>query len=77
MRRMEAVKKLMEDKPDLTLDELKAALAAKKIHVGRTAIFRFLETVGWNYKKNGPCQRANAAGCERGPRGMAEKPAFA
>ncbi len=51
------VKKLIEEKPDLTLKEIKAALAAKKIKVGVTAIFRFLESIGLNYKKNGTRQR--------------------
>ena len=52
-----ASKKLIEEKPDLTLKEIKAALAAKKIKVGVTAIFRFLESIGLNYKKNGTRQR--------------------
>jgi transposase len=70
----ERIKKLIEEKPDMTLEEIKTALAAKKINVGLTAIFRFLGVLGLNYKKNGTRQRTKQAGRESGPRGMEAKP---
>lgn len=70
----EQVKKLIEEKPDLTLKEIQAALMAKKIKVGVTAIFRFLKAIGLNYKKNGTRQRTKQTGCESGSRRMEAKP---
>jgi len=70
----EEVQKLIEEKPDMTLEEIKAALAAKKINVGLTAIFRFLEVLGLNYKKNGTRQRTKQTGRENSPRRMEAKP---
>jgi transposase len=71
---VEQVKKLIEEKPDMTLKEIQAALTAKKIKVGITAIFRFLEVLGLNYKKNGSRQRAKQAGCKSSAGRVEAKP---
>lgn len=64
---VEQVRKLIEEKPDMTLKEIQTALTGKKIEVGVTAIFRFLEAVGLNYKKNGSRQRTEPTGRESCP----------
>lgn len=47
-----AVRALIEAIPDLTLEELREALAQKGIHVGRSSIDRFLKARGLSFKKN-------------------------
>ncbi len=73
----ETVEKLIEETPDMTLEEIKAALAAKKIKVSRTAIFRFLEAIGLNYKKNSTRKRAKQIGRSSGTGRMETKPRHA
>ena len=47
----ELVQQLVKAKPDITLAELRAQLKARKIKVGQTSIFRFLNHLGLSYKK--------------------------
>jgi transposase len=51
------VRQFLNEKPDITLAELRDRLAEKKIEVGLTAIFRFLRHQGLSYKKNRTRQR--------------------
>ena len=43
---------LIKEQPDMTLDEIVAALAKAKIGGSRTAVWRFLDRHGITYKKN-------------------------
>jgi transposase len=47
--------------PDLTLEEIRAALAARGIHVGYGTVWRFFAAEGISFKKNRARQRARAA----------------
>jgi len=57
----ELVQRLIREKPDITLAELRAKLKAHKIKVGQTSIFRFLNYLNLSYKKNRSRQGARAA----------------
>jgi putative transposase len=57
----ELVQCLVQEKPDITLAELRAKLKAHKIKVGQTSIFRFLNYLNLSYKKNRSRQRTRAA----------------
>jgi len=52
---------LIEATPDLTLEEVRAALAARGIHVGYGTVWRFFAAQGISFKKNRARQRARAA----------------
>jgi transposase len=52
---------LIEVTPDLTLEEVRAALAARGIHVGYGTVWRFFAAEGISFKKNRARQRARAA----------------
>ena len=54
LERIEAV-------PDLTLEEIRAELAARDIRVGYGTVWRFFATEGISFKKNRARQRARAA----------------
>ncbi len=62
------VRALLARRPDLTLEELRAALAAQGIAVGRTSVWRFLLARGLTLKKrrstppsrSGPMSRRRA-----------------
>jgi putative transposase len=58
---MELVQRLVKEKPDITLAELRAKLKAHRIQVGQTSIFRFLNYLNLSYKKNCSRQRERAA----------------
>lgn len=47
--------------PDLTLEEIRAELAARGIHVGYGTVWRFFAAEGISFKKNRACRRARAA----------------
>jgi transposase len=47
--------------PDLTLEEIRAALAVRDIHVGYGTVWRFFAAEGISFKKNRARQRARAA----------------
>lgn len=48
----EVVARLVKETPDVTLKELRAALAKEKIKVSKSALDRFLNAAGLSYKKN-------------------------
>ena len=54
------VEELLRQTPDITLLEMKAALATQRIKASKSAISRFLIFLGNSYKKNGPRQRARS-----------------
>jgi transposase len=47
--------------PDLTLEELRAELADRGIHVGYATVWRFFAAEGISFKKNRARRRAGAA----------------
>jgi transposase len=47
--------------PDLTLEEIRAELAARGTHVGYGTVWRFFAAEGISFKKNRARQRAGAA----------------
>ena len=49
---------IIRAQPDLTLNEICAALAAKGIKASRSALWRFFDRHGVSFKKNGVRQRA-------------------
>ena len=62
----EFVRDLIEEQPDITLAELKARLAKKKVSVGKSSISRFLIHLKLAFKKKSAGRRARSAGCRRG-----------
>ncbi len=56
------VEGLIAKQPDITLQEIKEALAKENIKVGMTAIFLFLKAIGYSNKKNGIRSRAETQG---------------
>ena len=73
---------LVTGQPDLTLDEVVAAMAKARIAGSRTAVWRFYEQHGITFKKNSARQRARARGraggaahLERGTAGPGRKKA--
>jgi transposase len=57
---------LVTEQPDLTLEEVVAAMAKAKIAGSRTAVWRFYERHGFSFKKNSV--RGGAKARRRGPR---------
>jgi transposase len=53
---------LVADKPDLTLDEIVAALGKRKIKCSRSAVWRFFDRRGISFKKNAVRDGAAARG---------------
>ena len=56
------VRRLLAEQPDMTLAELRATLAKRKIRVGQTSIFRFLRHIKLTFKKKPARRRAGSAG---------------
>ena len=54
----ELVRGLIEEQPDITLAELKARLAKKKVSVGKSSIARFLNHLKLPFKKKSAGGRA-------------------
>jgi transposase len=52
------VRKLIAEQPDMTLAELKARLAKKKVTVGKSSISRFLHHLKLPFKKKSAGRRA-------------------
>ena len=48
----ELVRQLVADQPDITLEELVARLAKKKVTVGKSSVSRFLHHLKLTFKKN-------------------------
>lgn len=61
----ERVRQLVVKQPDITLAELKAELAKRKVIVGQTSIFRFLHHLKLTYKKKPARRRTGSAGRRR------------
>lgn len=61
----EQVRRLVAEQPDITLAELQAKLAKKKVTVGQSSIFRFLRHVKLTFKKKPARRRAGSAGRRR------------
>src|SRR5215470_4002967 len=57
----ELVRKLVAEQPDITLAELKARLAKKKVTVGKSSIARFLDHLKLPFKKKSAGRRAGSA----------------
>jgi putative transposase len=71
------VRRLVEEKPDMTIAELQQRLAAQDIRVGQSSITRFLARLEYTYKKNGSRRRARSPGRSDRPDGMEERSASA
>ena len=65
------VRDLLAQQPDITLAELRALLAKRKVAVGQTSIFRFLRHLKLTFKKKPARRRAGPAGRRRGSQGLA------
>ena len=56
------VRGLLAQQPDITLAEIKALLAKRKVAVGQTSIFRFLRHLKLTFKKKPARRRAGPTG---------------
>lgn len=74
-KKVDVVLRLIKDRPDLTLDELRAALAAKGIATSISSVWRFCERHKISLKKNGTRQRARSTRRGRGARRVEERTA--
>src|SRR5438552_15061349 len=61
------VRQLVAEQPDITLAELEAGLAKKKILVGKSSISRFLHHLKLPFKKKFAGSRAGSPGRRRRP----------
>lgn len=59
------VRQWLAEQPDITLAELKAKLAKRRVVVGQTSIFRFLRHLKLTFKKKPARRRAGSAGRRR------------
>lgn len=57
----ELVRGLIQEQPDITLAEIKARLAKKKVSVGKSSISRFLNHLKLSFKKKPAGRRAGPA----------------
>jgi transposase len=67
------VRHLLAQQPDITLAELKAMLAKRKVTVGQTSIFRFLRHLKLTFKKKPARRRAGPAGRRGRSQGLAKE----
>ena len=58
----ELVRRLVAEQSDITLAELKAALAKEKVTVGQSSISRYLHHLMLRFKKKSESRRARPAG---------------
>ncbi len=65
---------LVAERPDLTVEEIRAALRARGIQAGHGSVWRFYDRHGISFKKNRARRRAEAAGRGRGARPLAPSP---
>jgi len=56
------VERLVKDRADITLREMTERLGAIRIKVGKSSLARFLNYLGYSYKKHGLRQRARPRG---------------
>jgi transposase len=54
---------LIAEQPDMTLDEIVAAMRKRKIPGSRSAVWRFFARRNISFKKNSICAGAEARGC--------------
>ena len=73
----ELVRQLVAQQPDITLAELEAVLAKKKVTVGQSSISRFLHHLKLRFKKKSAGRRTGPAGRRRRTQGLAEAAAKA
>ena len=73
----ELVRRLVAEQPDITLAELKAVLAKRKVAVGQSSISRFLHHFEIALQKKSAGRRAGPAGRRRSTQGVAKTPAKA
>lgn len=66
---------LIDEKPDMTLAELQARLAEKRIGAGIGTLWRFFKRRGITRKKDGACCRAGPAGYPKAAPGLVRWPA--
>ena len=62
---------LVADRPDLTVEEIRAELRARGIHTGRGSVWRFFGRHRISFKKNRARRRAGPRGCGGRPPEMA------
>ncbi len=68
---------LVTDRPDLTVEEIRAALRARGIRTGPGSVRRFFDRHGISFKKNRARRRAGSAGRGGGAQMVARRqPAF-
>jgi len=68
---------LVDEQPDLTLDEFCAVLRERQIMTSRVSVWRFFSRHGLSFKKNSARQRAGAGGCGRSAQALARGSALA
>ena len=61
------IRKVVAEQPDITLAELGARLAKKKVVVSKSAISRFLHHLNLSFKKKSAGRRAGSSGRSRRP----------
>jgi transposase len=62
---------LIEATPDMTINELLDRLLAEcGVKASRALLWTFLDRLGLTFKKDRPCERAGAPGCEGEARGV-------
>jgi transposase len=71
------VRRLVAEQPDITLAELRAVLAKRKVTVAQSSISRFLHHLKLRFKKKSAGRRAGSAGRRRRAKGVAKAPAEA
>jgi transposase len=76
-KKADVVLGLIKDHPDMTLEELRAALAAKGIVTSISSVWRFCERHKISFKKNGTRRRAGSARRGRSARRVEERAASA
>ena len=59
------VRQLVADQPDITLEELAARLAKKKVDVGKSSVSRFLHHLKLTFKKKSASRGAGSPGRRR------------
>ena len=69
----ELVRRLLAQQPDITLAELKAILAKRRVKVGQTSIFRFLRHLKLTFKKKPARRRAGSARRRGRSQGLAKE----
>lgn len=72
----ERVRKMVKERPDITLAEMRGRLLRAGIKVSKSAIDRFLNHLDLGYKKNGARQRTGQTGRSGRSRPVERRPAL-